>query len=152
MDSAKYIGMAVHKEAISILSKSRAEFLFALVLLQIYQTVSSISCRPPGTPNVIAAARKTDTRREGQRESMPLRQSRRFRRPRSNSYSFGNPQEATVATRLSQKSRASLSAGESREVPFDSREEPGPRARTEQSSLPPRTFDLAEATSEQDWR
>src|SRR5208282_3198046 len=95
---------------------------------------------------------EADTRRGDQRESMLLRQSRRSRRFRSNSYDCGDPKESTVPTRVAQSSRPSLSVGESREAPFDSQEEPQPRVRTKQSSLPPKTSDLAGPTSEQDWR
>jgi transposase len=38
----------------------------------------------------------------------------------SNSYDCGDPKESTVPTRVAQRSRASLSEGESREVPVDS--------------------------------
>jgi len=95
---------------------------------------------------------KAGTRRGDQPESMLLRQSRRSRRFRSNSYDCGDPKESTVPTRVAQSSRPSLSVGEPREAPFDSQEEPQPRVRTKQSSLPPKTSDLAEPTSEQDWR
>src|SRR5258708_12209231 len=92
------------------------------------------------------------TRRGDQRESMLFRQSRRFRRFRSNSYDCGDPKEATVPTRTAQRARASWSAGEWREASCDSQEEPQPRVRTKQSSLPPKTSEWAESTSEQDWR
>ena len=61
-----------------------------------------------------------DTRRGDQRESRLFRQSRRSRRFRSNSYDCGDRKQATVPTQVAQRSRASLSAGESRELPFDS--------------------------------
>src|SRR5260370_11612253 len=92
------------------------------------------------------------TRRGDQRESTLLRRSRRSRRFRSNSYDYAGPKEATVPTRVAQRARASWSAGAWREAPCDSQEEPQPRVRTKQSSLPPKTFDLAQSTSEQDWR
>src|SRR5260370_40688113 len=81
---------------------------------------------------------------------MLFRQSRRSRRFRSNSYGCGDPKGATVPTRVTQRARASWSAGERREGPCDSQEEPQPRVRTKQSSFPPKTSDLAEATSEQE--
>ena len=60
------------------------------------------------------------SRRGDQPESTLLRQSRRSLPFHSNSDDCWDPKESTVPTRVVQTSRASLSEGESREVPFDS--------------------------------
>src|SRR5450755_4058729 len=95
---------------------------------------------------------KAGTRRGDRRESMRFRQSRRSQRFHSNSYSYsedrGGPKEVSVSTPVSQSPRASWSAGESRQAPFDSQAETTPRVQIKPSLLPPKTSDSVEATSE----
>src|ERR1700674_448080 len=86
-----------------------------------YLITKILQAPEPGTPHVIAGdAHSADTRRGDPRESMLFRLSRRSRWFRSNSYDCGGPKEATVPTRVAQRSPALWSAGASREAPCDS--------------------------------